>query len=750
MANLLRDSKLVLFTLGPSVPARAEFVSSNVVDLLGVSAEDIVAGTGKYREVIHPADREHLDDATGQCLVEGAASCEYRIRSPSGEYRWYAIKLRLERDEAGNPARILGTACDNTELRRLEDERNQATAAVRTRNDELRAIVEHSVLAMVVLDASGIVRACNPAALATFGVADRAWDDARAVISRLLAPSVADIQLSGGRLRVEVRTEANGHRSRRLRVELGEIVGAQPQRRFVAVVSETAPDPSQSEALRQAERNEEAANRAKREFLAVMNHEILTPLNGVLGMTELLARDPEHPKREAWLQRLATNARSLESRVKHVLEVSRIDAGEVMLLPTKTDARALVWRVVQRYADDLARRGIELQVDISPALPDFVLVDGRRIEEMLGCLLDNAAKFTERGYVRVDLGCADTGDALSLAIDVSDTGIGIAAEHHDAVFERFFQVDASSSRRFGGSGLGLSIVSSLARLMGGNVTADGVPGAGSVFSLRIPAQPVERSMRERAPPAAAVPRILVADDNPDNREIALRGLERAGFEVTLAKDGIDAAELIAANDFDLVFMDIEMPRMDGLQATRLARASLQRVGRTMPAVVAVTAHALAAYRQRCREAGIDLCLAKPISGGELADFAISLLPDHIPPTAAPVVAPTAPASGLDALDPDARELLPLFLQSRRREVPLLQRCVRRQEANLREAGRLGHRLKGSAATYGFPEAADLGAQLEEAALAGDAAAAAKVSTEILQWIARLESLDMSAAPPVGA
>jgi PAS domain S-box-containing protein len=665
---------------------------------------------------------------------------------------------------------FLIASCRQSVLEMLDTARRQAELEitnatieekVRARTRQLHvsrarsaAILESALDAILTVDAQGRVTQFNPAAEQIFGFSRaEARQQARGELLlpalRLPPPGQAGGPPLGQRFETVGRRKDGIEFPVEMIVVLLHIEG---EALYTAYVHDITERRQANAELLQAKEAAEAASRAKSEFLANVSHEVRTPLNGILGMTELALQTDLDAEQRDYLGLVRSSADALLQVINDLLDSAKIEAGKMHLDPIDFDVRALADETLRPLALRAEAKGLALTYHVRPNVPELLVGDPLRLRQVLDNLVGNAVKFTEAGSVAVQIeATAFAQSEVGLHVSVRDTGIGIPADKHALIFSPFAQADGSTTRRFGGTGLGLSISARLVDLMSGHIWLESEPGQGSTFhftvrlgrSFTVP--PALRALQARsagssgaaAPaedegtPALPPLRVLLAEDNAVNQKFVGRLLQRGGHAVTVAADGRQALDALAAREFDLVLMDVQMPDLDGLEATRGLRAAEGRTGRHVP-VIALTAHAMTGDRERCLEAGMDGYLVKPVEPRALWEAVGAALVGAGRPPALDRAAILRRLEGDEGL---LKELVELFQSDSLATLGQMRTALDGRDAE--GVRRAAHTLKSALGLFDADGALRAARRLEEAARAGDLAGAEAAFGVLKEALGRL-------------
>jgi PAS domain S-box-containing protein len=718
----------------------AQFINRAYRKFYGITAEQ--AQNGEWQLLIHPEDAPQYVQEVQRAVQEHAPfQGEARVRRADGEWRWMETFAEPRLSPRGEYLGHVGLSLDITD-------RKLAQQALESSEQKFRQLAEniHEVFWMASSTALEMIY-ISPAYEHVWGRTceslyrdPRSWMDSIHPDDRETARSLLATRIQGEPFEAEYRIRTpDGQqkwirdRAFPIRNEAGQVI------RVAGIAEDITERKRYEEELIRAREGADAANRAKSRFLANMSHEIRTPMNGVIGMLQLLMETDLSDEQRQYAEVAQDSGRILLALIDDILDLSKIEARKFVLEKQEFDPRKLVDSVVQLLRVQAEAKGLKFHARMSGEVPPLVTGDAGRLRQVLTNLTANAIKFTARGEVRLDAAVESLSDAAAtLRFTVTDTGIGIRQDQLARLFLPFVQADESSTRKYGGTGLGLAISKQLVELMGGAIGAESREGEGSRFwftavlgratcSASAPAAPGPQDGQWKAAGGANLngrkAKILVVEDNPTNQEVALAQLQMLGYQAEAAGNGSEATAAVARGGYDLVLMDCQMPVMDGFEATRSIRAA----GHTDLPIVAVTADAMPADRERCLAVGMNDYLAKPVELGPLSDMLGRWLPAPEPHEAAFEAGPPAVETPgifdrkalLDRMMGDrqmAGKVVKGFLEAAPSQLDNLRR--RLQEADASGARREAHALKGAAEAVAAEGLQGMALAIERAGAAG--------------------------------
>ena len=709
------------------------WVNRSWIECAGSSANSWL-GDGWMR-TLHPDDIERVGAAWRETVVTGKRfEGEWRWLRPDGSVTWVRSAAAEQRDEKGEITGYIGINMDITSSK-------EAEAELAERDRRIKTIAENVRDGLFMIGPDGVCSHASNHAGSMFGVLPSALigrnfaglfgEEAARSIEDLLGQMWADEkQNCTFQFRMAGSHPLNAKDGAWMDAHFSVVPSDSGVRAVVASVRDITEAKKLEQDLTAARRKAEHAAQAKAAFLANMSHEIRTPMNGVIGFTELLLDSDLSETQRRQAQLIADSGRAMMALLNDILDMSKIDSGKLAIAPAVVDLRSKVRNCVSLLQPVAGRNGLALISHVDDAVPARVVGDPLRLRQILLNLIGNAVKFTESGEVRVEVRIEREGAVQIIAIDICDTGIGIAAERLPDIFGQFEQADGSVGRKYGGTGLGLAISSRLAVLMGGRIDVHSTLGQGTTFTLRVPlvaaaqdAEPAETGAgvalalaeagvsRPVMPQLTDAPRVLVAEDNDINQELVLAMARRAGLTPDLAHDGAEAVRMVeqahlAGKPYRLVLMDMQMPEMDGLEATRRLRAAGFGAG-ALP-IVALTANCFADDIAACREAGMQGHLAKPLQMQALAET----IARHLAPEMAACTFPAAaPLSAIK--EPEEDELAVRYRQRKEKLLRELAEVAAGECAPEWDVLAMQlHKLAGTAGYFGEEQLGDMARDLE--------------------------------------
>jgi PAS domain S-box-containing protein len=615
-----------------------QFINRAYREMCGVTAGQVEGS--KWQLTIHPDDAAEYVGTFQRAVREHTPSrAEARFRRADGEWRWVISFAQPRFSPSGEFLGHVGLSLDITERKQVEQALLASEEKFRELTENIREVF------WIMSPATNETLYVSPAYEEVWGrTCESLYQDPMSFTHAMHPDDLEEShrwfarQLAGEHIDSEYRIRTpDGQekwirdRAFPIRDQAGELI------RVVGIAEEITERKRYEEELIQAREGAEAANQAKSRFLANMSHEIRTPMNGVLGMVQLLLETDLTAEQRRYATVAQGSGQTLLALIDDILDLSKIEARKIVFENLDFNLLGAVEEVVELLRVQVAERGLSIDLHMSPEIPLLLRGDVHRLRQVLNNLCSNAIKFTEHGGIT--LKCAlesQSVGAVTVRFTISDTGIGIGPEQIAALFRPFTQADASTTRKYGGTGLGLAICKQLVEMMGGTIGVDSQEGHGSSFwftvvlglaAARAGEEPRHGEhdavgARRGTTRSGRTARILVAEDNPVNREVALAFLQKLGYASSAVANGAEAIEAVKGGDYDLVLMDCEMPVMDGFDATRRIRESIH----TAIPIIALTANAMQDDRDRCLREGMTDYLAKPVDLEKLGDLLDKWLP----------------------------------------------------------------------------------------------------------------------------
>lgn len=602
-----------------------DFISEVIQSISGYPASDFINNSARsYLSIVHPEDVEQMQTGMAASIAARQPyACEYRIIHADGSTRWVYEKGQAVPDPNGHPEYLIGSIFDVTDRREME-------SALRESDKQFRSIFENMQDGYILASMEGVILLTNPATARILG-----YNSPEELVGKKMARDIYMNPDDRENLRaiLEEQGSVSGYNLTFKRKD-GEMVWIEDSAHYVydaagkpiaveGLVRDITERKHAERALLVAREAAETANRAKGEFLANMSHEIRTPMNAIIGMAHLALKTDLTPRQSGYLRKIDGAATTLLGIINDILDFSKIEAGKLVMERISFDLQEIVDSMADMFAYRAQEKEVEFLLSIDAAVPTALVGDPLRVGQVLTNLVSNAMKFTETGEILIRVQNESiTEDSVVLRFIVQDTGIGLTEEQRGRLFQSFTQADSSTTRKYGGTGLGLTICKRLVELMDGDIEVESEAGVGSTFSFT--AQFQQQSDPEvTLPPVEARSleglKILVVDDNATSREILQQMLESLSFDVRQVASGAEAlAELkMATEPFDLVLMDWKMPGLDGIEASRLIKNS-DALART-PNILMVSAYGREEIMQQTEDAGLAGFLVKPVSSSTLLE-----------------------------------------------------------------------------------------------------------------------------------
>lgn len=615
--ELIENINDVVFTV--DLNGRITYLSPSAHNVF-LDAQSLIGRN--YIEIVDPQDAERVRRAWNDVLNNRLQANEYRLCLEPGKTIWVRTSSRpAYRD--GVLVGVVGVLVDISAQKKVEE-------SLRESEERFRTLIESAPVSVLLVQ-NGCYIYGNPASARLLGLENHDALIGQSALETIAPESRAAVQER--MQRIESGTDNTPMEMQILRPDGGRVWCISTSVRTLMnnvptaiVVGQDITNQKKVEArLIRAKEEADAANKSKSEFLANMSHELRTPLNGIMGMMQLLQTTRLDEDQQNFVSMTIKSSERLTRLLTDLLDISKIEAGKMDVVDEEFSPRELADSVSELFSVSAAASGVALECIIDPAMPSRLVGGIARLRQILFNLVGNSIKFTESGTVRVEMTplSSTRGDELRVLFSVFDTGIGIPGDKFSELFKPFAQVEGTYTRKYQGAGLGLAIVRRLVGLMHGHIYLESALGEGTavhvVLPLRLPHGVTAMVVPDRTEVYDAPPglRILLAEDDPSNQFPVQKMLEMAGHVVTLAENGGQVVALLQDHSFDCILMDIQMPVMDGIEATRMIRTSASSETKRKIPIIALTAYAMSGDRERFLEAGMDDYLAKPLNMGEL-------------------------------------------------------------------------------------------------------------------------------------
>ncbi|MBI4958322.1 MAG: response regulator [Desulfovibrio sp.] len=585
------------------------------------------------REFVHPDDMELVSHEIEKGIVEGIdyyRSIKHRIVRRDGKVRHIVARYFTVRDDAGNPLKNVGFNQDITELTQAEEDARESVALLSTLIDALPDFI-------CLKDGANRWQLANAYCLDLFCINSPAqYLDKTSAELALELPHCREALLEcektseeawlGTTRSEEVIPRPDGSRRVFDVIKLPTFHPGGNRKGLLVVGRDITERRNAEEELKSAKSKAEEANKSKSEFLANMSHELRTPLNGIIGMLQLMETTSLDSEQHEYVELCTRASKRLTRLLTDLLDLSKIESGKLILCNEEFKTAGIRDSILELFKGPAHEKGLELVFTVDESMPHTMVCDESRLIQILFNLVGNAIKFTEKGSVVIDVSPVASADDRLAAVQftVSDTGMGIPADRLEDIFEPFTQVEGSYVRKHQGAGLGLTVIKRLLVLMDGHISIESAQGAGTTVRVVIPTGgtkaavvPPAQARMPLSPESGAKLNVLLVEDDRVNQFALNKMLVKSGFCVTLADSGLSAMDKISKNSYDVVLMDIQMPFMDGLEATRLIRDRSRFGEKCAIPIIAMTAHAMESDRERFLEAGMDGYISKPFDRANL-------------------------------------------------------------------------------------------------------------------------------------